>query len=224
MTDVPATDEFRRLYRDLRALHGPVERRETEDGVHQLLATILSQNVASQNTTRAVENLDEAYHSYGDIEDAPIDELAEVIRPAGLPETKANRLQNALEHIRRETGGEYSLAFLDELPTDEAKAWLEEIDGVGPKTASVVLNFHFDAPTFAVDTHIHRIAQRYGFVPEGTSPERTQELLDPAIPDDLKYELHNLLIQHGREYCTAQNPNYDNPVSQQYCENCGDSA
>ncbi len=224
MSTVPDPAEFQQLYEDLRALHGPVERdRDRGDGVRQLLGTILSQNVTSENTRRALSNLEATYASYRAIETAELEELAEVIRPAGLPETKARRLQNALEHIRLETGGEYTLAFLDDMPTSEAKSWLEEIKGVGPKTASVVLNFQFDAPTFAVDTHIHRIAQRYGFVPEGTSPERTQELLDPVIPDELKYELHTLLIQHGREYCTARNPDYDNPVSQRYCERCDDS-
>ena len=217
----------RTLHDDLVDLYGPVAAaeahgadpdRDPAEGVRQLLTTILSQNVADQNTARASESLFATYEDFAAIEDAEMTDLAEVIRVAGLPETKATRIQRALSAIREETGGAYSLAFLDAMPTDEAKAWLTDIKGIGPKTASVVLNFHFGKPTMAVDTHVERVSKRFGLVPESASNARAHDALDAVVPDELTYPLHVLLIEHGRTHCSARNPDCDNPVCDSYCD------
>jgi len=221
------TDWDEPAVRDLHAalvdLHGPVERTDAHggepgEGVRQLLTTILSQNVADENTARASEALFDRYDDYAAIEAAPHDELAETIRVAGLPDQKAARIQRALAAVREETGGAYSLAFLDALSTDDAKAWLTEIKGVGPKTASVVLNFHFGKPTMAVDTHVERVSKRFGLVPESASNARAHDVLDGVVPDELTYPLHVLLIRHGREFCAARSPDCANPVCERYCD------
>jgi endonuclease-3 len=181
------------------------------------VTTILSQNVADQNTARAAESLFSTYRDYREIEEAPLEELAETIRVAGLPETKARRIQRALKRTREHTGGDYSLAFLAEMSTDEATDWLTEIKGIGPKTASVVLNFEFEKPTMAVDTHVERVSKRFGLVPESASNQRAHDVLNDVVPDDLKYELHVLMISHGREYCSARDADCANPVCERYC-------
>jgi endonuclease-3 len=232
----------RELHDDLVALHGPAERdtgtsetpradgeavdgehgagadADPGEGVRQLVTTILSQNVADENTSRAAEELFSTYADFAAIEAAPHDELAATIRVAGLADTKAERIQRALAAVREETGGAYSLAFLDAMPAAEAKAWLTEIKGVGPKTASVVLNFHFGKPTMAVDTHVERVSKRFGLVSASASNARVHDLLDELVPDELKYPLHVLLIAHGREYCAARSPDCDNPVCGRYCD------
>ncbi len=216
----------RELHEELVGLHGSVERTDGDgahggepgEGVRQLLTTILSQNVADENTRRAAEALFDRYPEFAAIERADHDELAETIRVAGLPDQKARRIQRALAAIREETGGAYSLAFLDAMETTAAKAWLTDIKGVGPKTASVVLNFHFGKPTMAVDTHVERVSKRFGLVPESATNERAHEVLDGLVPDDLVYPLHVLLIQHGREYCSARSPDCANPVCERYCD------
>ncbi|WP_135366552.1 endonuclease III domain-containing protein [Halosimplex halophilum] len=215
----------RELHEALVSLHGPAERDGEHgtdaapgDGVRQLLTTILSQNVADENTDRAAANLFETYQEFGDIESAPREELAEVIRVAGLADTKAERIQRALAAVREETGGAYSLAFLDAMDADDAKAWLTDIKGVGPKTASVVLNFHFGKPTMAVDTHVERVSKRFGLVPESASNARAHDELDRVVPDGLTYSLHVLLISHGRTYCSARDPDCDNAVCEAYCD------
>lgn len=217
----------RQLHDDLVSLYDPVDRQAEHgsdpdaapgEGVRQLVTTILSQNVADQNTRRAAESLFETYDTFDEIEDAGHDELADTIRVAGLPDQKASRIQRALEATREETGGAYSLAFLDALPTTEAKAWLTDIKGVGPKTASVVLNFHFGKPTMAVDTHVERVSKRFGLVPSSATNGRAHDVLDGIVPDELIYPLHVLLIRHGRTYCSARSPDCDNPVCEMYCE------
>lgn len=210
--------DIRQLHTDLVALHGRPAKTYSEDGVRQLLTTILSQNVADTQTARASKALFSAYPDYGAMEDADTDELAEVISEVGLMNQKAARIQRSLEHIRAETGGEYTLAFLDGMDTEDARAWLTDIKGIGSKTANVVLNFHFEKPAFAIDTHIDRLSRRYGLIDESTTTEKAHEILNRTVPDDIKYSLHVLLITHGREYCSAQNPDCDNPVCETYCE------
>jgi len=217
----------RQLHDDLVALHEPVESTsahgadgdpEPGEGVRQLVTTILSQNVADENTRRAAESLFERYEDFAAIEGADADELAEVIRVAGLPDQKAARIQRALTAVREETGGAYSLAFLDAMTTDDATAWLTDIKGIGPKTASVVLNFTFGKPTMAVDTHVERVSKRFGLVPESASNQRAHDVLGALVPDELTYPLHVLLIRHGRSYCSARNPDCANPVCESYCD------
>ena len=211
--------DIRELHRELIELHGRPNRTHSTDGVRQLLTTILSQNVTDDQTAQATDQLFDRYRDYEEIEQADHDDLAETIRVVGLNNQKAERIQRALTAIREATGGEYTLAFLDEMETDAATEWLTQIKGIGPKTASVVLNFHFDKPTFAVDTHIERLAKRFDLIDESATNERAHEELNDIVPDDIKYSLHVLLITHGREYCTAQNPDCDNPVCRSYC-NC----
>ena len=216
----------RELHDHLVSLYEPVDRVAEHgadptaapgEGVRQLVTIILSQNVADANTRRASEALFDRYDDFEAIAAADHDELAETIRVAGLADQKAARIQRALTAIREETGGAYSLAFLDAMTTDDAKAWLTDIKGVGPKTASVVLNFHFGKPTMAVDTHVERVSKRFGLVPESASNGRAHEVLDEQIPDELIYPLHVLLIRHGREHCSARGADCDNPVCERYC-------
>jgi len=219
--------QVRALHGDLVDLYEPVDREaehgadptaDPGEGVRQLVTTILSQNVADANTSRAAAALFDRYADFAAIEAADHDELAETIRVAGLADQKAARIQRALSAIREETGGAYSLAFLDAMATGEAKAWLTDIKGVGPKTASVVLNFHFGKPTMAVDTHVERVSKRFGLVPESASNAAAHDRLDEVIPDELIYPLHVLLIRHGREHCSARDADCANPVCETYCD------
>ena len=217
---------IRELHESLVDRYEPVERTsgrgagadaDPGEGVRQLVTTILSQNVADQNTRRAADALFAEYDDFAAIEAADHEALRETIRVAGLPNQKAERIQRALAAIREETGGAYSLAFLDAMPAADAKDWLTDIKGVGPKTASVVLNFHFGKPTMAVDTHVERVTKRFGIVPESASNQRAHDVLDDVVPDELTYPLHVLLIRHGRTYCSARNPDCENSVCEAYC-------
>jgi len=79
-------------------------------------------------------------------------------------------------------------------------------DGVGPKTALCVLMFALGMPVFPVDTHIFRITRRLGLLPDGISPQRAHEILTPLIAPGDRYEMHLLLIAHGRRICLARDP------------------
>jgi endonuclease-3 len=174
--------------------------------------------VADENTARAAENLFNDFEDYKEIEEASVEELADSINPAGLPETKAKRIQRTLKALRKEGDSEdYSVEFLGEMEDSDAQAWLEEIKGIGPKTASVLLNFHFDADVMPVDTHVERIAKRFRLIPFSASNEKAHELLNEAVPHDIKNSFHMLIIEHGKNNCSARNPTCGETKMKKYC-------
>lgn len=175
-------------------------------GIDYVIETILSQNTNDISRDKAFENLKDRYSGdYEAIENADREELIDTIRVCGLGPTKAERIQETLRIIR-EKEGEYSIEFLEDMDVDEAKNWLTGIPGIGPKTAAVILCFHFKKPVFPVDTHVHRLSKRLELVPENASRTRTHNILEEEVPDDIKYEFHRLLIEHGRNGCTARDP------------------
>lgn len=202
---------IRRINQELKEYYGEPERPSDQSGIDYLVETILSQNTNDINRDKAFKNLKESYgDDWEEVETADIDELTDTIRVAGLGPTKAQRIQKALKIIRQESErsdeGEYSLEFIDEMDVEKGKEWLTKIPGVGPKTAAIILCFHFGKPVIPVDTHVHRVTKRLGLIPENASREKAHKILEDKVPDDIKYEFHRLLIDHGREHCKAQNP------------------
>jgi endonuclease-3 len=103
----------------------------------------------------------------------------------------------------------------------EATAYLTSFKGVGVKTAACVLCFSMGRNVIPVDTHVHRIAIRLGLVPENASAVRTHELLNEIVPPELRYELHVLLIGHGRSVCIARRPRCKECVVSDRCPKVG---
>jgi endonuclease-3 len=200
--------------------HGTPDPPRDMDPVASVIHTILSQNTNDENRDAAWDSLVSAFgRDYAAIERADHDDLADAIRTAGLANQKASRIQDALRTIREHTDGDYSLEFVREMDVDEAQNWLTNIKGIGDKTAGIILLFRFDKPYFPVDTHCERLAKRFDLIPEDASYAEAHELLTERVPDDIKYSFHRLLIDHGRAYCSARNPDCDNPVCRQHC-NC----
>lgn len=197
--------DIRNINRKLKDYYGEPDGMEFDSGIHILVETILSQNTNDVNRDKAFQNLLDSYEDWEKVENAPEDELTDTIRIAGLGPTKAGRIQEALK-IVREREGEYSIDFLDEMSVEESKDWLTRIPGIGPKTAAVILCFYFEKPVIPVDTHVHRVSKRLGLVPDNASRKKTHEILEDKVPDDIKYEFHILLIEHGRKHCKARNP------------------
>ena len=203
------------------------------DPTSELILTILTQNTADVNAEKAYEALRAAYpsdrapeeHKHGigwggdglsiapppdwtAVENAPLPQLVDVIRPGGLAPQKAPRLQATLRYIR-EQRGDYSLEFLGDMPALEARDWLTAIDGIGKKTASIVLAFCFGAPVMAVDRHVERVSKRIGLIPEKATADQAHDLFLGILEPDEMYAAHVLLIHHGRAICHAQNPAHE---------------
>ncbi len=180
------------------------------DPVASLVNTILSQNTNDVNRDVAYQRLRERVPTWEQVRDAEEEALVDAVRPAGLGPTKAPRIQGALRRITEERG-EIGLGFLQEMGLEEARGWLLDIPGVGPKTAAIVLLFALGRPAFPVDTHIHRVTRRLGLIPEKTSRAKAHKLLEEIVPPEIYYPFHINLIEHGRAVCHARGPE---------CERC----
>ena len=156
---------------------------EPIDPLDELINTILSQNTNDLNRDRAYHALRATFPTWEAVRDAPAPQVIAAIKSAGLANQKGPRIQKVLRRITEERG-ELDLNFLRDWPTGEAKAWLMSLDGVGPKTASIVLLFALGRPAFPVDTHIHRVTGRLGLLPPKTSAEKAHEILEELVPPE----------------------------------------
>lgn len=177
---------------------------EPTDVIETLVATILSQNTSDVNSGRAYVQLRLAYPRWSDVADADLRDLAQTIRCGGLADQKAGTIRKALTIIRERYGG-FAPAGLAQRSDSDLLDELTSIPGVGLKTAACVLMFALRRDLCAVDTHIHRIANRLGLV-RTSSPDRTFHALRPLIPRGKARRLHVDLILFGREICKARLP------------------
>jgi endonuclease III len=175
------------------------------DPVSELVSTILSQNTNDANRDVAFDRLRQRFPTWEEVLHADQDAVVDAIRPAGLAPQKAPWIQGALRSIARERG-ELELEFLRDLPVAEAKAWLSSLQGVGPKTAAIVLLFALGRPAFPVDTHVHRVSGRLGLIGPRVSREKAHDLLEELVPARYYYSFHLNLIRHGRQICQARKP------------------
>lgn len=210
------TEQYDIVYNRLKGNYGEPTWRRHLLPVDELVSTILSQSTSDTNRDKGFYALKERYGDWESVMNAPEADIVETIRPAGLANQKGPRIQAALRTIQQQRG-ELSLDFLGALPLDEAKAWLVNINGVGPKTAAIILLFAFNRPAFPVDTHVHRITQRLGMIGPKVTADKAHNLLENGARPDTYYAMHLNLIRHGRETCAARQPQCETCVLQDVC-------
>jgi len=208
----------REVDRLLAKVYGDRKWRRHAEPIDELIATVLSQHTNDINRDKAFEQLKRRFPSWEQVLRAPVRKIASAIKPAGLANQKAPRIKAILQRIAEANEGDLSLEFLEEMPTDEALAWLKNLPGVGPKTAACVLLFSFGKPVFPVDTHIFRISKRLGWLDEKVNEAKANELLDQVVPNEIKYRLHLNMIAHGRQICRPQKPRCQECVIKHLCE------
>lgn len=173
--------------------------------IDELVSTILSQNTNDVNRDRAFDALRAKFPTWEAVRDAKEADVIDAIRPAGLGNQKGPRIQLVLRAITKERGS-LDLDFLAALPTEEARAWLTKFNGVGPKTAAIVLCFSLNKPAFPVDTHVYRVTGRTGLRPERMTVEQAHPHLEAVFPPETYYAAHLNIIRLGREVCNARKP------------------
>ena len=185
--------------------YGPFEWTPRYDPASELVYTILSQHTSDINSERAFTNLMATFGTLEAIAAADVKQIENAIRRAGLFRVKAPRIKQVLNEVLNEVGS-FDLSFLAEMPLDEAKDWLKRFNGIGPKTAAIILCFSLGLPAMPVDTHIHRVAGRLGLIRPGTSADDAHDVLEEIVPPDDRFAFHVLLITHGRQICKARRP------------------
>ncbi|HEY7886570.1 MAG TPA: endonuclease III, partial [Cellvibrionaceae bacterium] len=163
------------------------------DSYSLLVAVLLS----AQCTDERVNQVTPALWALADNPEAmakiPVEKIQAVIRPCGLSPQKSRAISVLSQRIVNEFNGQVPANFED----------LESLPGVGHKTASVVMSQAFDVPAFPVDTHIHRLAQRWGLT-RGKNVVQTERDLKRLFPKESWNKLHLQIIFYGREHCTAR--------------------
>ena len=213
MREMSDADRVDAIAGRLEAHYGPIPWERQGDPLDVLILTILSQNTNDTNRDQAYAELQANYPSHRAMAEAPTEELAESIRTAGMHNQKAKSIQRALR-TTYERHGVYDLRHLEELTGEQALDELVALKGVGKKTAGIVLAFSLGVPYFPVDTHIQRITKRLRLVEGSQDPH---DVMNELVADELKYQFHIQLIQHGRETCKARKPRCEACVIADLC-------
>lgn len=158
-----------------------------------LVAVLLSAQCTDIRVNQVTPHLFKLADNPFDMVKVSIQKIEDTIRPCGLAPRKAKAIHRLSEILIEEYDGE--------VPADLDK--LEELPGVGHKTASVVMSQGFGHPAFPVDTHIHRLAQIWGLT-KGKNVVQTEKDLKSLFPEELWNKLHLQIIFYGREYCPAR--------------------
>ena len=162
-----------------------------------LVRTILSQNTTDKTSIRAFITLKDKFPTWEQILAAPDEDVEEAIKVGGLAAIKVQRIKALLQALKDDGKG-CSLEWLRDLPTEDIKTFLSSFKGIGPKTISCVLMFCIGRAEFPVDTHVHHISKTLGWIPSNCSREQAYEHLNYHVPDEVKFDLHVLMVQHGK--------------------------
>src|SRR5690348_16468405 len=212
----PLSQDITAVQRRLRAGQGTFVPKPVLPIIDEIVATVLSQHTSDINSERAFAQLKDRFPAWEQVADAAPEQVADAIRCGGIADQKARRIQQILAAIE-EREGTLSLGRLNDLGDEEAEAYLRSLPGVGPKTAACVLVFSMGRPAFPIDTHVHRVAMRLGWLPPTATADKAYQLLAPRVPPDVRYDLHVALITHGRTVCQAQRPRCDACVLREMC-------
>ena len=188
----------------------PVPFFSDKDPLSELVSALLSHRTKNRDSGRAYARLRERFPTWEAVRDAPTAEIEAAVSACTWPEQKAPRIQAVLRAITDERGS-LSLDFLADLPVAEARAWLERLKGVGPKTSAAVLLFsELRRPALPVDSHHHRVAQRLGLIPESMAVGPAHDALAALMPEawDARtvYDHHEVFMLHGQRCCFWRTP------------------
>jgi endonuclease III len=180
------------------------------DPLSELVSSLLSHRTRNAESGRAFKALKARYPDWAAVRDAPTADVEATITGVTWPEQKAPRIQAVLREITARQGA-LTLDVLADVPVVEARAWLESIPGIGPKTSAAVLSFSsLRKAALPVDSHHHRVAQRTGLIPATTDVGPSHAALAGLLPADWDaqkvYDHHEVMMLHGQRCCFFRNP------------------
>lgn len=189
----------------LSAIYGEFEQTPRYNALDELIFTVLTQHTSDLNAERAFIQLRETIPTWEEVIVADQQAIADAIFHGGMSNQKSKRIKDILAKIL-ERHGDLEIEFLRNYELEDARKWLVELPGVGPKTAAVVMAFALGMPAFPVDTHIHRVSKRLGLIEEKTTADAAHEIMERQVRPELRFQLHMQMITHGRQICKARRP------------------
>lgn len=175
-----------------------------DDPLDELVFIILSTRTQEQSFARTFERTKAKFPSWEGLNLDDLPALEESLRPNGLGELKARQIVNSLAAIRARFGAA-TLDPLNALSDREVEAFLTSLPGVSRKVAKCVAMYALGRQVLPVDVHVHRVAGRLGF-PVKKRPDTSQDMIEGAIPPDLRYGFHVNAVAHGRAVCLPRAP------------------
>jgi endonuclease-3 len=182
----------------------------SRDPFHVLISTILSLRTKDEVTRQAATRLLEKARDPEDLLRLPEEDIARLIFPVGFYKTKAKTLKQICRDLIDKYGGKVP-GDLDELL---------KLKGVGRKTANLVVTLAFHKPGICVDTHVHRVSNRLGYVKTKT-PEQTEIALRKKLPEEYWIEYNDLLVTWGQNICRPISPYCSRCAVRPYCRQVG---
>jgi len=177
-----------------------------KDAYTLLISVLLSAQCTDKRVNKITPLLFERADNPKDMAQLSVDEIREIIKPCGLSPQKSKAIHRLSQTVDKEYGGEVPRSLEE----------LEAFPGVGHKTASVVMAQAFGVPSFPVDTHIHRLAYRWG-LSSGKNVQQTEKDLKRLFPKEQWDKLHLQIIYFGREYCPARGHQFSTcPICSKY--------
>lgn len=178
--------------------------------MEELVSSYLNHRTRNRDARRAYDALRAALPTWEGVRDAPVERVVRLIAPCTWPEQKGPGLQAVLRGVAARAGG-FDLGFLAAMPVPEARAWLEALPGVGPKTSAATLSFStLRLPALPVDSHHHRVAQRIGLIPPKMGVGPSHAVLEGFLPDDWDaqavYDHHQVFMRLGQKTCHWRGP------------------
>lgn len=180
------------------------------DPMSELVSALLSHRTKNRDSGKAFDQLMDRFSSWEAVRDAPVEDVEATITPCTWPEQKAPRIQQVLR-IVTEQRGELSLNFLADMDVTDARRWLENLPGVGPKTSAAVLSFStLRGKALPVDSHHFRVAVRLGIISEKIGEAKAHKVLEDLLPPDFTaqdvYDNHQVMMRHGQKVCFHYKP------------------
>lgn len=208
---------FRYVVQNLENTFGEPQSAPKSDPLAMLINIILSQATSDANSERTFRNLRNRFKTWGKVLAADEADIADAIRLGGLANQKARVIKDLLKQIKA-VRNTLSLAFLEEMPDDEARDYLQSFRGIGPKTVACTLLFACHKEVFPLDTHIFRVLKRMGILPERITDAKAHRLLDELALPGKFYSLHVNLIRLGRKICRPREPLCEQCPLIEYCD------
>lgn len=181
------------------------------DPLSELVSALLSHRTKNSNSGKAFHNLLNTFVNWENVLNAPTEDVQAEITPCTWPEQKAPRIQEVLRLIK-ERHGSLTLDFMAGIEVSEARKWLEDLPGVGPKTSAAVMSFSgLRAKALPVDSHHFRVAVRLGIIDAKIGEGKANRVLEALLSKDFTaqdtFDHHQVMMRHGQKVCFHYRPN-----------------
>lgn len=198
---------YKRFYHLDPTPNRPPKEKIYDNSFKSLVGVTLSAQTKDERTAEACRNLFAVARTPQEIIDLDIEQLKQLIRPAGMYNNKSKNLKLMSQQLIERHGGK--------VPNDRKQ--LMELAGVGRKSTDIMMRFVFNEPAIAVDTHVHRISNRLG-IAKTKAEHKTAEVLERDTPDQYRWGAHEWLIGYGKYVCVARSPKCNKCIFTDICD------